>query len=329
VIARRVLSLLTLGALGLALVAACGRRKEAATPDQMKARIQALERERDVLRAKVGDLMTKDPRLEGMPTSGVRVGVPTTLTRRLVERVMSGFVDQVTLKLRDLKVHKTGTVKKVVTLGEYDLHVRIDEVTGRLKTGKPKVSFGGNQVTLALPVRIASGNGDATIDFKWDGKNIGGAVCGDMTITQKVSGGVKPEEYHVQGSLRLTATAKQILASPKFPVIRVNLKVEPSAESWAAVQKILDDKEGLCGYVLDKVNIRGVLEGLIAKGFGVRLPTEKLKPMAVPVGIAPTMVVRGEPVTIGVKVSELAITTDMIWLGADVSLGPPPATQAP
>jgi hypothetical protein len=38
------------------------------------------------------------------------------------------------------------------------------------------------------------------------------------------------------------------------------------------------------------------------------------------------MVVRGEPVTIGVKVAELAITKDMIWLGADVSMVPQPST---
>ena len=111
----------------------------------------------------------------------------------------AGFVDSVTLKLTNLKVHKAGTVKKVVTLGEYDLDVRIDEVTGRLTTGKPDLRFGSNQVSLALPVRVVSGNGDATIDFKWDGKNISGAVCGDMVLTEKVSGAVKPEELRGTG----------------------------------------------------------------------------------------------------------------------------------
>jgi hypothetical protein len=173
---------------------------------------------------------------------------------------------------------------------------------------------------VGLPVRIASGTGDATIDFKWDGKNVSGAVCGDMEVHQKVSGSVKPESYPVQGGLLLSATTEQILASPKFPPIKVNLKVEPSAESWAAVQEILDSKGGVCGYVIDKVNIKGVLEGLIGKGFNVRLPTEKIKPMVVPVGVAPTLTVRGEPITIGVKVADLAITEHMIWLGADVTL---------
>ena len=87
------------------------------------------------------------------------------------------------------------------------------------------------------------------------------------------------------------------------------------------MQKILDEKGGVCGFVLDKVNIPGVLDGLIAKGFDVRLPTEKIKPMAIPVGIAPTMTVRGEPLTIAVKVGKLAITEYMVWLGADVAVG--------
>jgi hypothetical protein len=314
------------GALGLALLLLVSpgcRRKDAATPEQMKAKIAALAQEVPVLRQKLAELVATDRRLQGMPTTGVRVGVPTPLARTLIERVVGGFVDSVTLRLTNLKVKKSGKVKKVVTIGEYDLAVVIAEVTGRLKTGKPRVDFGGNKVAVSLPVKVASGTGNANINFKWDGKNISGAVCGDMEVNQDVAGNVKPDEYPVSGALQLTATARQILASPKFPVVKVNLKVDPSPESWAAVQAILDGKGGVCGYVVDKVDIRGVLEKLIGKGFNVRLPTEKIKPMAVPVGIAPTMKVRGETVRIEVKVSDLAITEHMIWLGADVKLGTP------
>jgi hypothetical protein len=298
----------------------CGRR-HGATPEQMTARIQALEKERDELRSRIGDLMTKDRRLEGMPTNGVRVGVPTSLVRMLVERVVGGFVDQVTLTLTNLNVHRAGKIKKVISIGEYDLDVRINEVTGRLKTGKPHVRFGGNRVSIGLPVQVVSGTGNATIVFKWEGKNVSGALCGDLEVTREVAGSVKPDQYPVEGSLLLSATAQRILATPRFPVIEINLKVVPSPESWASVQKILDDKTGVCGFVLDKANIPGVLDGLIGKGFKVKLPTEKLKPMAVPVGIAPTMMVRGQPVTVGVKVGQLAITEHVIWLGADVTIG--------
>jgi hypothetical protein len=325
---RRIPIGLLIGVMTLPAAAAC-RRKDAATPEQLRAQIQSLERERDELRARLGQLVASDRRIAGLPGNEVRVGVPTTLARTLITRVLDGFVDSVTLKLSNLKVHKTGKVKKVVSIGEFVLDVSIDEVTGNLKTGDAQVTFGGNKIGVALPVKVASGHGDATIDFTWDGKNISGAVCGDMKIQQVVSGTVKPDSYPVSGTLLLTATERQILAGPRFPVVKVNLKIEPSKESWAAVQKILDDKGGVCGFVLDKVNIPGVLDGLISKGFNVRLPTEKIKAVAIPVGIAPTLTVRGEPVTVGVKVGTLVITEHMIWLGADVALAPAPPSPAP
>jgi hypothetical protein len=71
------------------------------------------------------------------------------------------------------------------------------------------------------------------------------------------------------------------------------------------------------------VNVPRVLEGILAKGFDVRLPTEKLKPVAIPVGIASSARVRGKPLTLAAKVGDLEITESMIWLGADVSLGAP------
>jgi hypothetical protein len=169
-------------------------------------------------------------------------------------------------------------------------------------------------------VTVVSGSGRATVNFKWDGKNVAGATCGDLEVTQEVSGGVRPDTYPVQGGLVLTATARDILAEPRFPLIRINLKVKPSEESWAAVQKILDEKEGLCGYVVDKVDVLSIVQKIIDRGFNVRLPTEKIKPMAVPVGIEPTMEVRGQPVALGIKLGRLVIAEDVIWLGADVSV---------
>lgn len=254
-----------LGTLALAValtvpaLAGC-RRGDAATPAQMKARIQTLEKERDELRAKLGALFANDKRFAGMPQDGVRVGVPTSLATTLIQRVITGFVDSVTLRLANLRVHKSGTIKKIITIGAYDLTVAIDDVTGHLQASTPDIVFGDNKVTVSLPVRVASGSGDATIDFTWDGKNISGAVCGDMQVRQKVSGKVKPNTYPVRGGLQLAATSAQILASPRFPPLTVNLKVEPSAQSWAAVQAILDSKGGICGYVLDKVDIPGVLD---------------------------------------------------------------------
>ena len=87
-----------------------------------------------------------------------------------------------------------------------------------------------------------------------------------------------------------------------------------------ALEATLDGREGVCGYVLDKVDIRGVVERLVGRGFRVRLPTEKITPMAVPVSIASSIEVRGEPLQLDVTMADLAITEHMIWLGADATI---------
>jgi hypothetical protein len=295
-------------------------RADRETPRQLRAEIAALVQERTDLRGRLNELHDNDPRLEGMPQTSVRVGVPTTLAADIIERLMSGFVDQVTIELKNLHVRKRGTIKRIVTLGEYDLRVTINRVIGKVKTGKPAVTFGGNKVAIAMPVAIVSGTGRATINLNWDGKNIGGAVCGDQNIIQEVRGGVRPDRYSVAGGVFLTATAEQILAEPVFPLIKINVKINPSAESWAAAQKILDDKTGVCGFVLDKVDVLRHVRRLIDKGFNIRLPTEKIKPLALPVGVNPSMDVRGHRVALGIRISDLAITSQMIWLGSDVTV---------
>lgn len=303
-------------ALGTSACSATDRK----TDDELRAEIAGLERERDGLRGRLEALGGDDPWATGMPDASVRIGVPTALAAGLIQRVAAGFVDHVTLELTNLKVRKRGQVRKVITLGDYDLRVNVDRVTGRLKTETPRVTFGGNRVAVSLPVRVVSGNGRATITFKWNGRNIGGAVCGDQALTQVVTGGVRPDRYTVEGALLLSATPEQILAEPVFPLIKIKLRVKPSDASWAAARKVLDDKSGVCGFVLDRVNVMGYLEQLIDKGFDVRLPTEKIKPLALPVAVNPSLIVRGEPVAMGIQVSDLAITEQMIWLGAEVAV---------
>ncbi len=295
-------------------------RRDRETPEMISRQIVALDTERAALRAKLEDLIVRDPRLTGMPDTPVRVAVPTTLARDLVERVIAGVADQVTLELRNIRVRRTGTVRRVVTLGTYDLTVTVDRVLARLRAGTPRLTFGSNRVAVALPLTLASGTGRATVDFNWDGRTIGGAVCGDMHITQPVTGTVVPRTYPLSGALELTATDAEIRVQPRLPRLRVHIDVNPAAESWAAAQKIIDDKRGLCGFVLDRVDIMGVVDRLIERGFDVRIPTEKVTAMALPVGVEPTLLVRGEPVALGIRVGDLTITEHAIWLGAHVSV---------
>lgn len=317
---RVALAVLTVAAIATGVWVSRLGRTDRQTPEALRRQIADLEAERVTLRQRLEELIVKDPRLQGMPDTPVRVAVPTSLAGDLIQRVLVGVADQVTLELRNLRVRKRGTVRRVITLGDYDLRVNIDRVVGTLSAGTPKITFGGNEVGLAMPLDVVAGTGSATITFDWDGRNVSGAVCGDMTVTQVVNGAVRPRSYPVAARLRLTATATEIMAQPQFPTIRLNLGVVPSDASWAAAQKILDDKRGLCGFVLDRVDIMGMVKRLVDRGFNVRLPTERVKAVAMPVGIEPTMTVRGAPVALGITVGGLAITEHAIWLGAHVSV---------
>jgi hypothetical protein len=323
------------GAIGFLVVAALAvafvgwrRGVVAAAVESETAEALALEAEREGLQRRLDALVPNDKRLAGMPRTALRIGIPTSLARDLVKRVTAGLVDQLTLVLENLRYQKTGTLRKVVVLGEYTLDVNVDQVMGRLHTGEPDIQFGGNQVKVSLPVSIASGSGRATIHFQWDGRSVAGAMCGDLDITREVTGLVKPDRYTVGGTLLLASTAEHILMSPRFPTLNVNLKVLPSAESWAAAEKVIADQEGVCGFVLSRVDVLQVVRNIVDKGFNVRLPTEKLKPMEVPVGFEPSLTVRGQTLTLGLRVASLAITEDAIWLGADVGVLAAPATSA-
>lgn len=303
-------------------------RTDRQTPQQLQQQIAALDAERTALRARMEPLLRQDPRLAGMPDTPVRVAVPTTLARTLITRMLTGLADRVTLDLRDIRVRRRGSVRRVVPLGDYDLKVTVTRVRATLTPGPPQLTFGGNRVGLAMPITLG-GTGQADVDFTWNGRTVGGAVCGDMHVTETVSGAVVPRRYPVSGAVRLESTGTAILARPELPRLRVHVDVAPAPASWAAMQKLLDDKRGLCGFVLDRVDIMGVVKRLVDRGFDVRIPTERVRPVTLPVAIEPTMTVRGQPVAIGIRVSGLAITEHAIWLGAHVAVSADDAVTTP
>jgi len=290
--------------------------------------VAALTAERTRLREEVLGAVNLDARLTGGPDSPLRIGIPTTLARNVVSTLVAGVTDQVSLTLTNLQIHKKGEVRRVVALGDFDLKVRVKQVNVKLGTGTPALQFGGNQMKLAMPVSVDSGTGSAEIDFHWTARRIAGAVCGDMSMLEVVTGTVTPAVYRLAGSLQLSTTNDAIMVTPRLPALRIRVRVAPSAASWALVQRTLDAKTGLCGFVIDRANIPQALEEFLAKGFFVRLPIEKLRPVAVPIGFAQTLMVRGTPLEVGVKAGGLMITNDMIWLGADVTLATLPVPVA-
>jgi hypothetical protein len=312
----------------LALAVGCAPGERGASEAE---RIAALERERDRLRGRLAQLAAGDALRRQAPAGDVLLGVPTSLARSLVAKVMTGLVDGVTLVLHDIHVRKQATVKKVVTLGSYELDVTIDEVRATLKTGTPELAFGGNRIDVKLPVRLDRGAGRARVRFRWDGRNVAGMVCGDMDVTRDVSGNVRPATYPVRGALLLSAEATEIVATPRFPELKVKLVVEPSAASWAAVEQLLDEKTGTCGYVLEKADVKGRIQEVVGRGFVVRLPTERLKPVRLPAAVRRSVAVADRSLALDVKLGGLGITPEMLWLGAvtEVDRGAGPLDHGP
>ena len=148
-----------------------------------------------------------------------------------------------------------------------------------------------------------------------------GATCGDLDITEKLTGNVVPADYVVSGRMDLATEGNEIVCTPVFPETKVRIKVKPSKESWDAVNKILAEKHGVCGFVLDKVDVPALLEGIVQeKGFNVRLPVNKIRPFAVPAGVRQSVTIGAKTLTFDTQTKTLRVDSDAIWYSADVAL---------
>lgn len=309
---------------------ACARKPSSSQRQAWSQELALLQAEQDSLRQRAAVLVKDDARIQGLPKGEVVVAIPTAFLTSVIDRLFTDVVSNVTLSLGGIRVHAAQTVKKVVTIGEFVVDVEVTQITGKLRPGRPVITFGGNQISLQLPIELTEGYGEASIHFVWDGKNVAGATCGDMDITQKVSGNVIPASYEVSGALSLEIRDQQALAVPVFPEQKVNIRVTPSKESWAAINAILAEKGGVCGWVLEKVDVPKILTNLVeVKGFNVKLPLHKVKPLTLPAGVSETVKVGDRALALTVRRNSLRIDPDAIWYGASVTLtSPAPAAAA-
>ena len=309
-----------------------------------EAHIATLEATRDRLRERLGRLREKDPLVASAPEGGVLIGIGEGFGSQLLSQATTGFLGQVELVLKNLKVHKAGRVRVKTPLGRmtpghYVLDVRIEEVRGILEPGPVKLDFGRGRADVSFPVRVARGEGRARLRFQWDSRGLAGAFCDDFTVTTRVGGHVRPRTYPVEGSFDLSMAGGTLTAVPRFPDLVVNLEVEPSEESWAEVERVLGRRSLKCRMALKLVDVRQALERLLDKGFKVRVPQKILKPVRFPVGLRQSVVLEGRTYDLAVTPRALRISPKRLWYGADVTaeaagaplegaVAPPPALPA-
>jgi len=320
---------LLLGLALLAAVAAAGvsiwlSLRPALPPPPSAEELARLDARRVALQNEVDALIRQDDQgLGRAPEAGILVGMPTRLTQRVLGQVVTGLFGETTLTLKNLKasVSKDVRAKLLIrkrTIGHIDLSVDIHEVQGVLEPGEPTLTFGGNRVGIRLPVRVARGSGRATLHARWDSKGLANAVCGDVEVHPEVSGSVVPTDYLVEGAFHFAVRDGRIVLTPDFGELAVRLFVKASEESWQVVDKVVEERNAVCRTALNKVDLREQLEKVLGKGFSVKIPPKIFKPLSLPAGIEKSLEMQGVKLTLAVVPTNLVITPDRLWYGADV-----------
>jgi hypothetical protein len=315
--------LLALALVGAGIVVARARRPSL-PPAPTAEDLAGLERRRDELGRKLEELIARDDQgLRQAPRGGVLVGLPTRLTSRVVDEIVTGLLRETTLTLRNLKARVSKDVKaKLIfrkgTIGHIDLEVEIHEVKGVLEPGKPALAFGSNRVDVKLPVRLARGEGRATLHAKWDSRGIANAVCGDVEVHPDVAGSVVPQDYELAGRFHFGTEGDRIVLRPEFDDLAVRIYVKPDEASWQVVEKVVEERNAVCRSALNKVDLREQLEKVLGKGFNVKIPSKIIKPIRLPGGLQKSLELQGVRFTFEAKPTGLSVTPDRLWYGADV-----------
>ncbi|HET7291301.1 MAG TPA: hypothetical protein VFM88_02655 [Vicinamibacteria bacterium] len=306
-------------------------------PPPTEEQLAALRARRDALqdRLRAVVIASGEKSLEQAPQAGLMIGIPTAFTRSIIDQIVTGVFQELTLTLRNLKVHKEGSVKAKMLIrkkevGAYVLDVQIHEVQGVLRPGRPEVTFTRNRVALKLPVKLAEGKGNADIRLQWDSKGLAAnAVCGDVDVTKPVTGGVIPQDYELAGAFAIAASGEKITLTPDFPELAVRIIVDPSEQAWAAVDEVVKEQRAGCEVALNKVDIRTQLAKIVGRGFNVKIPPKLIKPVRLPAGVSQSLEVQGIRLDLQLKPTGVLVAGDRLWYGADLTVGSAAKPKAP
>jgi len=328
---RVVMVLLALGTVTAAVLAVLTMRyrpkAEREDPATVERQIMQLTTQRDSLRALVYDAALSSDLLDGQPEGDVLIGLPTPFVEAVVRSVVTGWFHEVDIRLPRINLKKSGEVKARLGIfgrrrvGEYTLAIRLDDVRGRLQPDVPTLTFGGDVITIAVPVRVAGGTGIARIKADWESRGLAGPICGDMSVERDVTGQVRARTYVARGRIVLSAVDGAVLADPDFPGLAIRLFVDPSARSVAALDSMLAARGGLCGFAIDKSNASERMQALVGRGFNVKIPQRFFRPIRLPIAVETAVPLENRQLALQVTPRKLSVHPSTVWIAANVSLG--------
>ena len=303
-------------------------RSEREDPATLEREIAALTAQRDSIRTRVYDAALSSDVLDGLPDGDVVIGLPTPFVDNVVRGVVTGWFHDVDIRLPEMNLSKTGEVKAKLgifgrrSVGQYSLRVRLNDVRGRLQPDAPQLTFGGDVITIAIPVRVAGGTGIAHIKADWESRGLAAPVCGDMSVERDVTGQVRARTYVARGRIVLKAVDGTVLADPDFPGLAVRLFIDPSARSVAALDSVLESRGGLCGFAIERSDASARLQALVGRGFNVRIPQRFFRPIHLPISVETAVPLANRQLALQVTPSNLTVHSSTVWIAANVSLGP-------
>lgn len=291
---------------------------------RQQRQLARLERTRDALREELTRLLEANPRLSAAPPGGVLIGAPAPFVEGLAHQLVGGLLEHTEIRLTNLKARKrgqvnVGTLLGRMTPGSYSLDVTVRRIRGRLKADAPSIRFQGDRAHVRIPASIREGSGQARIRFQWESSGLAGLACGDIDVTETVSGRVRPHSYVVEGDLDLALEDRIVNAVPRVPDLRIRLYVEPTKASWAVVDRLLDRQGFRCRTALKLVDVPKALQGVLDKGLNVKIPGRIFKPVRLPAGFGDSVTLDGTTYDLAVEPRGLVAAEDILWYGADLS----------
>jgi hypothetical protein len=304
-------------------------------PATVELEIRRLTNARDSLRTIVYDAALTSDVLDGRPRGDIAIGLPTPFVDTIVRSVIVGWFHDVELRLPRMRVRKAGDVKARLgifgrrTVGSYSLDISLRGVHGTLQPGPPTLRFGGDEIVLTVPVRVAAGTGVAHIKAEWDSRGMAGPVCGNMSAERDVTGRIRAREYIARGRLKLSSQNGSLLADPDFPALAIRLFIDPAPSAIAALDSVLATRGGLCAMAIGKSRASERIQEVVGRGFTVHIPQRFFRPIHLPVSVETSVPVAQRAVPLVVTPSGIAVTASTVWLAADVALRGSGAARRP
>ena len=316
--------------LGLALVAsllpACGFQSERGAPK----RIEKLQAEYRELHKRFEKAVASEPLVASAfsDRGQVVLAIRSGLIEELAGNVASRYLDRVTVDLGDLDAHGSGEVDKKtffgkVKLGDWSVRADLGTMLGHLRAAQPVVSLRPpDLVLIELPVDVEESFGDATLHFAWDSAGVANAVCKDFEIAQAIKGRVLPQRHTLKGALRLANAGGRLTETPLFPERRIQVRMDLTKESWAAVEKTLrsQDTASKCGMFTKASDGLSFLKELAAKGISVKLPDSIFRAVELPAQLQESVLVNQRPIGLRLTAESLRVETATLWSSVSVQV---------